>query len=498
MLKSCFNIDKLNRKNWYLYIIAAIFVLGIVLRTMVYVYNRPLWLDECQLSISLLSRNIFGFFSSLDYQQTSPPIFLMIVKLFSLVFGIKEYALRMYSFICGLAAIFVFYKFSKQFLIRKWSVILASFLFAVNRELIYYSQEFKQYSSDVLCFMLTFMFLNKLSLKDLSIKKTILYSFGISILPLISIPTCFVIGGWFIREIIFSKLKYIKKMIIFSLPVAVVNILYCIFVILPQHNMQIKRFKDFWSQGFINFNIINNFNILKENLIFFFSPTNYPLLKAVLLLIGLYYVFRRIKSPRNILLITFFIVMCIFSYFQIYPIFQRVALYTLPLLIVFITKPFDYLSIKKKWYSLIISAVFICAFWGYNPTYFMKFDNFNPLKYRPYANDAKNLMKRLIKNYSNKKACIVVNNSSYPEFFYYSNYYKFKPKCVKRNKYPLQLNNLIQLNELKDGEYWIFYSFDYPNCPVIPLTREWAHKYEVMYEYRTPGKNTYLLNMRKY
>jgi hypothetical protein len=469
--------------------------MGIVIRSMVYAYNRPLWLDECHLTLSLLDRNIFGFFSTLERQQAVPPLFMMVVKLFSLIFGIKEFVLRIFPFICGLMAIPLFYKFSKLFLIRKWSVIIASFLFAVNRTLIYYSQELKQYSSDVFFFLLSFLILNKLSLKSLSIKKTILYSIGISLLPLISFPASFVIGGWFIREIISNKFKYIKKYIIFCIPIAIVNILYYIYVINPQHHLQIKHYTYHWVKGFINFDLINNFNIIKNNIIFFFSPTHLSLLKILLIIIGTYFVFRRIKSLKNILLITSLFFIFLASYLHMYPIFERTALYTIPVLIVFITKPFDYLSIKKKWYSLIISAIFICAFWGYNPTYFINFDNFNPLKFRSDANDARILMKKLKKRY-NGKDCVVVSDPSYPEYHYYSHYYNFKPKRLIIRKYPLHRDNLKELNELKKGRYWFYYSFDYYNCPVIPLTKKWASDYKIIYEYET--KNTYLLNMKKY
>ena len=483
-------LNNSDQKKWYLLVIAGIFILGISLRIMVFLYNRPLWLDECQLALSILERNIFGFFSALEFFQSAPPLFMMTLKLFSKVFGIKEFALRLFPLLCGLIAIPVFYKFSKMFLIRKWSVVLASFLFAVNCELIYYSEEVKQYSSDVLFFMLTFLALNKLSLKNLSIPKIILYSVGISILPLFSIPTCFLIGGWFVRELISSKFKCIKKIIIFLIPVVIVNILYYIYVINPQYSLLINRFEQFWSQGFINFDLLNNFDILKQNIIFFFSSEDFTLLKIGLLMLGLYFVFRRIKSLRNILLITSFIFMCMASYFHIYPLSQRVALYTLPLLIVFIIKPFDYLSVKKKWYSLIISIVFLCAFW--NPLHLIKFDNYNPSKIHSQANNARTLMQNLIKYY-NGNACVIVKGASLPEYFYYTKYYNFSPECLiiynSKSDYKTQLDNL------QNGEYWFYHSFDYPDRPIIPLTKKWAADYEIIYEYET--KDTYLLNMRK-
>ena len=54
----------------------------------------------------------------------------------------------------------------------------------------------------------------------------------------------------------------------------------------------------------------------------------------------------------------------------------------------------------------------------------------------------------------------------------------------------------MQLEALKNGKYWIYYSFDFSHCPVIPLTKKWASDYKIIYEYET--KDTYLLHMKKY
>ena len=148
---------KLFCKNLYHIIILGIFLLGVFLRVKTYLYGRPLWLDECQIAMNIISKNITGFFSGLIWQQSAPPIFLIIVKLFTYQLGIKELALRIFPLICGLISIPVFYKFSRLFLFNRLSIIAANFLFAVNIQLIYYAQELKQYSSDVLFFMFLFV-----------------------------------------------------------------------------------------------------------------------------------------------------------------------------------------------------------------------------------------------------------------------------------------------------------------------------------------------------
>lgn len=481
---------KKNCKKLFFICLFVFIILGFLLRLKVYLIGRPIWLDEGQLALSLLNRNFLGFFTELERQQSAPPLFLILVKDFTFIFGTKELAMRIVPFVGGLLALPLFYVFSKQFLIRKWSVLLASFLFAVNKELIYYSQEFKQYSTDVLFFMLAFVILNKLSLKNLSVKQTVLYSLFIALLPLLSVPTVFVIGAWFIKELICNKLNNLKKFAVFCFPIGIINIIYLITVIIPQHNVMIKHFEYFWAKGFVTFDLLSDFDILKDNIVFFFDPNFLPLLIIILLFGGILCVLRRIKRSPHIILVLSFILILICSFLHIYPLSKRVALYTVPVLIVLILKPLDYFSLKRKVYSLIISAVLVISFCKYTPAYMLNY----PFLLRDHVTNGKILMKKLVKHY-NGKGCIMVNNASYSEYSYYAGYYNFKPKCIKTDGFPEHMDYMAHLNNLKDGDYWFFYSFDYQGCPVIPMLKKWAADYEIKYEYEIPG--SYLLHLKK-
>lgn len=78
-------------KNVYYIFLFLVFLLGVCVRFDFYAYNRPLWHDECSLALSIINKNIFGYFGLLEHNQSAPPLFMAVTKLFSLLFGIKEY-----------------------------------------------------------------------------------------------------------------------------------------------------------------------------------------------------------------------------------------------------------------------------------------------------------------------------------------------------------------------------------------------------------------------
>ena len=99
--------------------------------------------------LNLVNRSFPGLFQPLDYNQGAPLGFLLIEKAVIGLLGSKDYILRLFPLMAGLASIPLMYYVS-----RKYGKGLASYislgLFAVSTQLIYYSSELKQYSSDVL------------------------------------------------------------------------------------------------------------------------------------------------------------------------------------------------------------------------------------------------------------------------------------------------------------------------------------------------------------
>src|SRR5512139_2855833 len=99
---------------WEKAAIALLFLAGILLRLRQYLTGRSLWMDEAMLALNIVNRDFGGLFKPLDYDQGAPPGFLLGEKLFCLLLGRCEYALRLLSFILGLLSHWLFYLLLKR------------------------------------------------------------------------------------------------------------------------------------------------------------------------------------------------------------------------------------------------------------------------------------------------------------------------------------------------------------------------------------------------
>jgi len=127
----------------------AIIMLGIVLRLVVYIDNRCLWTDEVAIALNIAEKNFVSLAQPLDYKQYAPPVFMWLVKVFALLFGYGEKALRLYPFLSGIAALIMFSKVLRQHISAKagWYPLL---IFATGVFFLRYSTELKQYMPDAL------------------------------------------------------------------------------------------------------------------------------------------------------------------------------------------------------------------------------------------------------------------------------------------------------------------------------------------------------------
>ena len=121
---------------------------GIVLRLRLYGEFLSMGNDEAALARNIVARSFAGLTQPLDYRQGAPILFLLIEKIFVLVFGNWDFVLGLFPLVSGLMALFIFYRIvDRNF---GWAGLPALYGFAFSRQLINYSCIQKQYSSDVL------------------------------------------------------------------------------------------------------------------------------------------------------------------------------------------------------------------------------------------------------------------------------------------------------------------------------------------------------------
>lgn len=440
------------KKNFYFVVIGLIFLLAFVLRVKTYLLGRILWLDECALAQNILEKNFWDFFQPMANSQKAPFIFMKLSKLVTEIGGINELSLRFIPFICGVFSIFVFYLLSKDTLKTKFAIIMSNLLFAINYELIYYSQEFKQYSWDVLLFISYILILSKLDLNQISYKKCIMYSLFLPMTIFLSFPCVFVVGAYFILSLFNNQNK--KKMATFFLPTIIVSFIY--YLCNLQSN-DIPRYLKYWNTGFLKFNINSIIMCFRENFNFFFAPNKFILLGLILFIIGTILMIKTKKRIVGIIFLSLFLVI-LASVLQIYPMWQRVALYLLPVIILIMAKPLDLIGKQAKIASLMVLILFCTYFSGYNFHYLHNF--FTPNIF--LRNDALATFPKLVERYDDKDI-LIVNSSTKSDYIYYSYRYGFKPKQVVLaviTQYDKPYYYKV-LNSLPKGyTYWFIYGWE--------------------------------------
>lgn len=449
-------MDKI-KKNWYFILITFIFILAIVLRVKTYLLVRPLWHDECSLAANIMTRDILGYFQALDYSQKAPVLFMMFTKMVTNIFGFSVLTLRFIPFLCGILSIWVFYLLSKQLLANKFAITVANLLFAINYELIYFSQEFKQYSLDVLLVMASILFFSKLDLSQLSYKKCIWYSLGSLLLILTSFPCSFVVGAYIVFN--FFNKQNLKKNLLCSLPIIVFSLIYYFLFLHNVQRKEVLNYSEYWDLGFLKFNINSIVMCIKENFNFLFSPNNFVWLGLGLFIIGLASSLKASTKMTKIILLSFFFVV-LASVFKIYPIWQRVSLYLLPIIILFMVKPLEVINKNRKALSLVIVIGLVVCFSKYDFNYINGF--FKPDVFT--RSEAISTFPLLVKKYEDTDI-IVINSSTEADFKCYSTLYRFKPKtCILAimkqydKKYYYDF-----MNSLPRGyTYWFIFGWESP------------------------------------
>jgi hypothetical protein len=126
-----------------------IILIGVGLRLVQYLYNRSLTGDEAALALNIIDRSYSELLQPLDYQQAAPIGFLMLQHLVIDLLGTSEYALRLVPLLAGIGSLILIYYIARIILSRA-GLLIALALFALYSDLVYYSAEAKQYSTDVL------------------------------------------------------------------------------------------------------------------------------------------------------------------------------------------------------------------------------------------------------------------------------------------------------------------------------------------------------------
>ncbi len=123
--------------------IFLILVLGFILR--IINLNQSFWLDEAIGALAIKNYSFLGIFDFIK-GDFHPPLYYLILKAWSLLFGYEEASLRMLSVGFGIGTILFLYLIARKLSPQKNFVpLFSAFLLATSPLHIYYSQEARMY-----------------------------------------------------------------------------------------------------------------------------------------------------------------------------------------------------------------------------------------------------------------------------------------------------------------------------------------------------------------
>lgn len=483
------------KKLFFYFLLSFIFILGVFLRTNLFILTDVFEDDECRLAITMLNKGIAELFLPLGDAQSAPPVFMIFSKFLTVLGGYSEKVLHFIPFLTSILAVFLFYKIVKKYFSQKTTILLSTFLIAVNQQLLNFSVIFKQYSSDVLIGLLCLYFLPDINLKKLNYKKCVLLALGLAILPLCSLTSVFFITSFICMNFIKNQKdkEFYKKFGIILIPFIIMGTPYLLLNLIPSKINLDKFFPDYWIDGFWKLSLKDFIRIIGINLNFNFEPNKNIFFTLILFIWGSISCILDKSNKQNtsfIIVLTFFFAL-LSSLLHIYPMCGRVSLYLIPLFIMLIIKPLDKSKFPKFTFWICVLLI-ILSFYKYDFHYFYNLkDNNMLIKYSP-----KHLMQELKENFNPQKDIILCNSASTASFIFYSSKYKLYTEKI----YEMDIRPATEENAQKyfsgldkNQTYWLYLVKDYSLSPVFPFIENWVKNKKILYFKRE--KNSLLIKV---
>lgn len=351
--------------SWEKAAILLLFVVGILLRLRQYMTGRSLWADEAMLALNIVNRTFGGLLKPLDYDQGAPIGFLLVEKIFNLLFGRNEYGLRLLALLAGILSLWLFYLFLKR-VMSGAGLVTALALFVFNPRLIYYSSEVKQYIVDVMV-TLALLFIAAPLFESKFQKR---YMLRLAVAGFIALwfshPAVFVLAGIGLTLAILclqrrdtASLWYVLG--IGCLWLATLGILYRLVLNDISQNAYMR---EYWQGAFLPIPPWSDpgwfQRSLTENIgVQFGIPYAVDLVFA--LMIAGWFVLWRTRQNYAIAFGSILLITLIASALMLYPIFERMILFLVPMGLILLGKTVEFVGQKlpnRGWVGALVTLVF--------------------------------------------------------------------------------------------------------------------------------------------
>lgn len=429
----------LKREKFYKLALISIFAAGILLRIFVYCRNISFWGDEASIALNLINKSYLELFKGLDYLQVAPPGFLILSKFILNIFNpkidyIRDLLLRFFPFVFSCLSLLVFYKFSKNFIKDKKTLLFASTLFAFNPCAILYAAQLKQYSLELL-----------VSVVLMSLFYRIIITNKIRIADFVLIP----LSMWFsLSSLIISASGFIillfKKSFNFIklLPAYLLSfVVFYFFSLKSIKQVNYAGMYHWWSTGYGFFDLRHPMRLfIRFGELFSFDKTSAECLGIFFIFLILFSLIfsKKFNLLSKVFLSLPILITIILSGLSLYPIEARLILFLLPSFSIIIALNDDW-----KLRDWLISFFCIASFSA--SIYY----SINPYKFYTSSRE----VVRWLKNHYDGKSEIILDNSWHRYGYYLQDYNNIR--LLNSSCYPYGDLCKSELESLNPGTYYM-------------------------------------------
>jgi uncharacterized membrane protein len=129
-------------------VVTALLIVGIVLRLPL--LSNGLWRDEGYTYFEISAPSLHEMFGRIRLTETNPPLFYLLLRAWSHIFGFGELALKIFPMIWSTAALLVTYRLARVCASRG-TALAALFLVATSYRAIWFSTEVRPYAMEQCC-----------------------------------------------------------------------------------------------------------------------------------------------------------------------------------------------------------------------------------------------------------------------------------------------------------------------------------------------------------
>jgi hypothetical protein len=332
-------------------IIKIVLLTGVILSLVQFFFNRSLWLDESVMALNIINRSYSALLKPLDYIQVAPILFLQIEKVCSTLIPNSELGLRLFPLISYLLSLIFIYKILKVIHQDHYTIIFSISLFAINATFIYYSNEVRQYMTDVLALASLYYFI----FKKYNNERNKYYCLGLvgAINIFLSNVSCIILfaaGLYLLFDIFQNKRKYLLHLMVISMVWASSFLLYY-FLFINNHPSRVQQ-----TAIFSNLNVFlptDPFSIpFYKFLLYIGSVIALSLFRLkiiaeislfILTFTGIASLIRKKQIGIIILTLTPLIIHLLLSSLRLYPFEEKKILYIFPCIIIICSFGFKYI-----------------------------------------------------------------------------------------------------------------------------------------------------------